>query len=185
MFRKRSSKIDTTAGPEDVMVRAAGPGHWNDPDMLVIGNPGLSLSEQQAHFAFWAIFAAPLTIAVDLRTMPEESREILLNTEIIVVNQDPLGRQGWCADKNEPDNTRVRVRGFYSSNKESSAPGDSDSWAVLLENHNTIFNKKSITFDPKKTCTQWCILDILFGSGLGGTQGYGCFRGPSRHGRSG
>jgi hypothetical protein len=138
------------SGPEDVMVRAAGPGHWNDADMLVVGNPGLSISEQQAQFAFWAIFAAPLMISADLRTIPGESREILLNTEIIAVNQDPLGRQGWCADKNGPGNTRVWVRELEPSTKELSAPGDSDSWAILLENHNTIFNKKTITFDPQK-----------------------------------
>jgi alpha-N-acetylgalactosaminidase len=86
-------------GPEDVMIRAAGVGHWNDPDMLVVGNPGLSVAEQQAQFAFWAIFAAPLMISADLRTMSGESRGILLNTESIAVNQDPLGRQGCCADK--------------------------------------------------------------------------------------
>jgi hypothetical protein len=54
-------------GPQDVMVRAAGPGHWNDPDMLVIGNPGLSISEQQTQFALWSLFAAPLMISADLR----------------------------------------------------------------------------------------------------------------------
>jgi hypothetical protein len=67
--------------------------------MLVVGNPGLSISEQQAQFAFSAIFAAPLLISADLRTMPGESRESLLNTESIAINQDPLGRQGWCAEK--------------------------------------------------------------------------------------
>jgi hypothetical protein len=67
--------------------------------MRVVGNSGLSVAEQQAQFAFWAIFAAPVIISADLRTMPGESREILLNTEIIAVNQDPLGRQGWCAEK--------------------------------------------------------------------------------------
>eukprot|EP00934_Nitzschia_sp_Nitz4_P001959 Nitzschia sp. Nitz4//scaffold88_size82704//3250//6228//NITZ4_005279-RA/size82704-processed-gene-0.62-mRNA-1//-1//CDS//3329559455//1959//frame0 len=93
-------------GPNDTMVRAAGMGGWNDPDMLVVGNPGLSLSEQQAQFAFWAIFAAPLMISADLYAMPEESRAILLNREVIAVNQDPLGRQGWYAG-NLPGNGRV------------------------------------------------------------------------------
>jgi hypothetical protein len=114
------------------MTRAAGPGHWNDPDMLVVGNPGLSNSEQQAQFAFWAIFAAPLMISADLRTMPGDSGEILLNTESIEVNQDPLARQGWYADKNRPDNTRVWLLELEPSTKLFSAPGDFDSWALLM-----------------------------------------------------
>lgn len=52
--------------PDDVLVRAAGRGGWNDPDMLMVGNPGLSLSEQQAQFGIWAILAAPLMISTDL-----------------------------------------------------------------------------------------------------------------------
>ena len=136
-------------GPQDVMVRAAGPGHWNDPDMLVIGNPGLSISEQQAQFCFWAIFAAPLMISADLRTMPIESRQILLNQEVIAINQDPLGRQGWCAEKNAPGNARVWVRELLPSSGNPSEQGHSDSWAILLENRNTIFGKHFITFNPK------------------------------------
>jgi alpha-galactosidase len=72
---------------------AAGPGHWNDPDMLEVGNPGLSLEESRAHFSLWCMLAAPLMAGNDLRSMPAALREILTNKEVIAVNQDPLGHQ--------------------------------------------------------------------------------------------
>jgi alpha-galactosidase len=72
----------------------AGPGGWNDPDMLQVGNPGLTTSENRAHFSFWALLAAPLMAGNDIRQMTPEVRDILLNREVIAVNQDPLGKQG-------------------------------------------------------------------------------------------
>lgn len=89
-FWKRNSS-------NDAMVTAAGPGHWNDPDMLMIGNFGLSEAEEQTQFALWAIFAAPLFMSNDLRQISDSSKAILLNREIIAVNQDMLGKQGYCA----------------------------------------------------------------------------------------
>jgi len=71
----------------------AGPGHWNDPDMLEVGNPGLSIEESRAHFSLWCMLAAPLMAGNDLRSMSSEIREILTNKEVIAVNQDPLGHQ--------------------------------------------------------------------------------------------
>jgi alpha-galactosidase len=73
---------------------AAGPGHWNDPDMLEVGNGGLTLTENRAHFSLWCLLAAPLMAGNDLRTMAPEIRDILTNAEVIAVDQDPLGRQG-------------------------------------------------------------------------------------------
>lgn len=142
-------------GPHDVLVRAAGQGGWNDPDMLVIGNPGLSISEQQAQFALWAIFAAPLMMSTDLRTISQESRAILLNPDVIAVNQDPLGRQGWCAETSVLPG-RVWVRELAPTwwdkkdGKDACPLGTSDSWAVVLENRNTIFWKQPVTFDPQR-----------------------------------
>jgi len=72
----------------------AGPGHWNDPDMMEVGN-GMSLSEDRGHFSMWAMLAAPLLAGNDLRTMSEETRRILTNTDVIAVDQDPLGIQGF------------------------------------------------------------------------------------------
>jgi alpha-galactosidase len=72
----------------------AGPGRWNDPDMLEVGNGGMTTEEYRAHFSMWAILAAPLMAGNDLRTMTSEIRDILTNREVIAVDQDPLGRQG-------------------------------------------------------------------------------------------
>jgi alpha-galactosidase len=75
--------------------RFAGPGHWNDPDMLEVGN-GMTMTEDRAHFAMWAMLAAPLIAGNDLRTMSAETRESLTNREVIAVNQDSLGVQGYA-----------------------------------------------------------------------------------------
>jgi len=72
----------------------AGPGHWNDPDMLEVGNGELTETENRSHFTFWALLAAPLMAGNDLRDMKAEIHDILTNKEVIAVNQDPLGRQG-------------------------------------------------------------------------------------------
>jgi alpha-galactosidase len=71
----------------------AGPGHWNDPDMLEVGN-GLNDTEGRAHFSMWAIMAAPLITGNDLTKMSATTKETLTNAEVIAVDQDPLGKQG-------------------------------------------------------------------------------------------
>jgi alpha-galactosidase len=72
----------------------AGPGHWNDPDMLEVGNGKLSLAENRSHFSMWAILAAPLLAGNDLPHMTPEVRAILTNRDVIAIDQDRLGRQG-------------------------------------------------------------------------------------------
>jgi len=72
----------------------AGPGHWNDPDMLEVGNGGMSLDEYRTHMSLWAILAAPLIAGNDVTRMTEDTRSILLNREVIAVDQDKLGIQG-------------------------------------------------------------------------------------------
>ena len=71
----------------------AGPGHWNDPDMLEVGN-GLNDTEGRAHFSMWAIMASPLITGNDLTKMSTATKATLLNAEVIAVDQDPLGKQG-------------------------------------------------------------------------------------------
>jgi alpha-galactosidase len=73
---------------------AAGPGHWNDPDMLEVGNGGMTTSEYRTHFSLWAIMAAPLIAGNDLRNMTPEIHDILTNKEVVAIDQDPLGHQG-------------------------------------------------------------------------------------------
>jgi alpha-galactosidase len=72
----------------------AGPGHWNDPDMLEIGNGGMTDTEYRTHMSMWAMMAAPLLIGTDLRTASPATMAILGNREIIAVDQDRLGIQG-------------------------------------------------------------------------------------------
>ncbi|MEU7529946.1 lectin [Saccharothrix sp. NPDC042600] len=72
----------------------AGPGHWNDPDMLVVGRPGLTLTESRSHFTLWSLMAAPLMAGNDIRSMSAEVSAILRNPRLIEVNQDPLGAAG-------------------------------------------------------------------------------------------
>jgi alpha-galactosidase len=72
----------------------AGPGHWNDPDMLEVGNGGLSAEEYRSHFSLWAMMAAPLMAGNDLTKMPPETRSILLNREVIAIDQDARGEAG-------------------------------------------------------------------------------------------
>lgn len=72
----------------------AGPGHWNDPDMLEVGNGGLTDAEYRAHFSLWAMMAAPLIAGNNVADMTQATRDILLNRDVIAVDQDLLGVQG-------------------------------------------------------------------------------------------
>ncbi|HSR19183.1 MAG TPA: glycoside hydrolase family 27 protein, partial [Ignavibacteriaceae bacterium] len=72
----------------------AGPGHWNDPDMMEVGN-GMSLNEDRAHFSMWCMLAAPLIAGNDIRKLSGGTKNILTNKEVIAVDQDSLGIQGF------------------------------------------------------------------------------------------
>ena len=72
----------------------AGPGHWNDPDMLEVGNGKLSMAENRTHFSMWAMLAAPLLAGNDLTNMKPEIKAILTNRDVIAIDQDPLGQAG-------------------------------------------------------------------------------------------
>lgn len=73
----------------------AGSGHWNDPDMLEIGNSVLTEAEERSHFSLWCMLSAPLMAGNDIRSMSESTRKILTNSELIAIDQDPLGKQGY------------------------------------------------------------------------------------------
>ena len=78
----------------NVYAAYAGPGHWNDPDMLEVGNGGMTDVEYRTHFSLWAIMAAPIIAGNDLRDMSQATRDILTAPEVIAVDQDALGVQG-------------------------------------------------------------------------------------------
>jgi alpha-galactosidase len=111
----------------------AGPGHWNDPDMLEVGN-GMSVSEDRAHFSMWCMLAAPLISGNDLRHMSPETLTILANKEVIAVNQDKLGVEGFV----------------YSTNNDVEIwfkPLSNDSWAMCVLNRSP--EPQKISFDWK------------------------------------
>jgi alpha-galactosidase len=80
----------------------AGPGHWNDPDMLEVGNGGMNEDEYRTHFSLWAMLAAPLIMGNDLTRMTPYTVEILTNREVIAVDQDALGKQGFRVAQEGP-----------------------------------------------------------------------------------
>ena len=90
----------------------AGPGGWNDPDMLEVGNGGMTTTEYETHFSLWCLMKAPLLIGADVRTMSNDTFRILTNTEVIAVSQDPKGVQG----------------------RKVNMTGDSEVWSVPLSN---------------------------------------------------
>ncbi|MER5748138.1 NPCBM/NEW2 domain-containing protein [Streptomyces sp. NPDC002225] len=98
------------------LAAAAGPGRWNDPDMLEVGNGGMTDTEYRTHFSMWSVMAAPLLIGSDLRGASAETFEILSNREVVAVDQDPLGKQGtvlsstdgrWVVAKEMADGSRA------------------------------------------------------------------------------
>lgn len=119
-----------------------GPNSWNDPDMLEVGNGGLSLTEAQTHFSMWAISAAPLWAGTDLTRMPSEIREIYTSREIIAIDQDQLGA---AAQKVKEDAVGLEV---WSKPLGSIASGVE---AVLLLN---------LTDAPAEVAIRWSDLNL-------------------------
>ncbi len=111
----------------------AGPGHWNDPDMLEVGN-GMSVNEDRAHFSMWCMLAAPLISGNDLRTMSDETRRILTNHEVIAVDQDGLGIQGF--QYSAKDGVEIWFK-----------PLSNGDWAMVILNRST--EGRRVSFDWK------------------------------------
>ncbi|CAN6173813.1 unnamed protein product [Urochloa humidicola] len=88
------ASMTTIADKNDKWASYAGPGGWNDPDMLEVGNGGMTTEEYRSHFSIWALVKAPLLVGCDIRSMSNETKEILSNQNVIAVNQDELGVQG-------------------------------------------------------------------------------------------
>jgi len=110
--------IDYFGNFSDVLTTVAGPGHWNDMDMIMAGNdhnsvdgkPVLTLDQAKIQLSIWSIMASPLIMSNDLRTVPAEYRKILLNKDMIAVNQDPLGQAGKRVTKRKEDDLEIWVR---------------------------------------------------------------------------
>jgi len=133
-----SSIIDHWGDYGEVLQAWAGPGHWHDMDMLLIGNDCVTIDEQRTQMAIWSISASPLIMGNDLRSMPEEAKAILLNKDAINVNQDSLGRMGIRHPKyTSASGTQVWFRNLangdvavalYNKNGSSPSPVPCDTW---------------------------------------------------------
>ncbi|WP_329174574.1 glycoside hydrolase family 27 protein [Streptomyces sp. NBC_01477] len=88
------SSMIGNAHQNQALAQYAKPGAWNDPDMLEVGNGGMNDTEYRTHFSLWAQMAAPLLIGSDIRSATPATMAILQNTDVIAVDQDPLGKQG-------------------------------------------------------------------------------------------
>lgn len=111
--------------------KAAGPGHWNDFDMMEVGN-GMTPAEDRTHFAMWSILSSPLIMGNDLRQMTPETLKTLANDEVISVNQDKLGIQGFRFS-NE-NNFEIWIK-----------PLDNEAWAMVFVN--MLEEPRKMTFD--------------------------------------
>jgi alpha-galactosidase len=100
---------------ENGLEKFAGPGHWNDPDMLEVGNGGMSFDEYITHMSLWCILAAPLLAGNDLTHMTAETLEILTNREIIALDQDALGVQGHRLSQQGPLEVWIKPLADHSS----------------------------------------------------------------------
>lgn len=137
----------------------AGPGHFNDPDMLEVGNGGMSVEEYQSHFALWCMMAAPLLIGADMRDMAPEIRAILANTDLIAINQDRLGIQAEVVDEHDDLFTLVKplsngdraVALFNASDSAQSATLTWNSLAPLKRQAKDLWSGKVETLSGSST----------------------------------
>jgi alpha-galactosidase len=90
----RWHSVLTNYGYNNTLVRYASPGNWNDPDQLIAGDTGLTSDESKSQVALWAMMAAPMILSSDLTSLSTDAVSVLGNTDVIAVDQDPLGQQG-------------------------------------------------------------------------------------------
>jgi alpha-galactosidase len=95
----------------------SGPGGWNDPDMLEVGNGKMTFNEYIAHFSLWAILNAPLIAGNDLRSMSDSTNAILTNRAVIAVDQDWGGQQGFLLRNDTASKTQVLVKPMKDKSK--------------------------------------------------------------------
>ena len=134
----------------------AKPGHFNDPDMLEIGNGGMTDTEYRTHMSLWSMLASPLLAGNDLRTMTQSIKDILMNREVIAIDQDALGRQA------------SRVTGADSTREIWSRPLADGGYAVALFNRDSTDKQMTIDFAAigidvrgKKVRNLWAHKDIV------------------------
>ena len=137
---------------EDTLRKYAGPGHWNDPDMLEVGN-GLTENENRAHFSMWCMLAAPLIAGNDLTSMAPSTKSIITDKGVIAIDQDPLGIQAFKYNSKDSIETWCK-------------PLENGVWAICFLNRKDV--AQEVVFDWSKEQ----ITDNLFGQKLGNTDNY-------------
>lgn len=155
-WKSVSTIIDHFGKYSDVLSTVAGPGHWNDMDMIMAGNdhgsvdgkPVLTLEQAKIQLSIWSIMASPLIMSNDLRTVPVEYRDILLNKDMIAVNQDPLGQAGKRVSKRKEDGLEIWIRPLsgnrvavvlYNPNTGQERPSELDVSVDLLQVSETVW----------------------------------------------
>jgi alpha-galactosidase len=126
--------VMTIVDLQNGLQKYAGPGHWNDPDMLEVGN-GMTAAEDRTHFSMWCMLAAPLIAGNDLRKMSPQTTAILTDKELVAVDQDPLGAE--AVKYSDKDSLEVWAR-----------PLQGGDWAVCFLNRS--IGAKKISFDWAK-----------------------------------
>ena len=124
--------------------RYSGPGGWNDPDMLEVGNIGLNQIEAETHFGLWAMLAAPLFAGNDVRNLSEETLKILINKEVIAVNQDSLGSEAFLY-RDYNNGTQVWRKWLSNADGDDGLRRD----ALLLLNRTDAEKYVEFVLDPK------------------------------------
>jgi alpha-galactosidase len=138
--------------------RYAGPGHWNDPDMLVVGVKGIGDLDAKAHFSFWCLLASPLMAGNDPRAMSPATLAILTNREAIAVNQDSLGKEGWRLTADDSQEVWVK-------------PLADQSWAVILFNKSGKARDVSVDFSGLGRKARYALRDLWGKKDLGDFDG--------------
>jgi alpha-galactosidase len=128
----------------------AGPGHWNDPDMLEVGN-GMTMAEDRAHFSLWSMLAAPLIAGNDVRTVPADVLSILTNADVIAVDQDKLGIQGFIQSSQGGMDIYFR-------------PLANDAWAMCAFNRTARLQKLQFDWKKQPVVDELSKRDARFGS---------------------
>ena len=155
-MEKNFLSIMQVAETNDSVAQFAGNGYWNDPDMLVIGNPGLTLEQEKAHFALWCIMSSPLFLGNDPRSITPEEKEIITNELAISINQDPT-EQGRRIKKE--GKTEIWMKNLQDGKK-----------AVLLLNRDTEkTNNIGVSISELGLNRKVKIFDIYLGKRIGKT----------------
>lgn len=131
---------------EKPLAKYAEPGYWNDPDMLEIGNGGMTTNEYKTHFSMWCMLAAPLMAGNDLSNMSEETMSILTNANLIAVNQDKLGQQAVCI--RESGGYEIWIKNLVNNEKVACLLNRSDEEKEVLVNFNRLLRVKGES-DPR------------------------------------